>query len=363
MPNPTDSSSSSSSVSSTSDTSSSLPDISSLSVSGSPNSESHSTQITSGWRISPHKIILGSCPCTRTHHQFRTSSQYLKYNLDRVDKSWSKLVHRSITPAILDSAERVFRNLRERGYELFHIAAQELPSSQGGSRRREVSILIMTPYSNNKQVGHRCLAEILVHLRISKGNNHINWKEGEEVENVACRFDVDWEDWTLSNPFTYLKRTEEMKQKHKRIMMIPDKRQGKSWDEILDSLLNEISKLNEEEGGIVFDNITKIKDDITRTTSEVRSDNIRPCGFEYELVYRETSRKTMSQAIKLGINIMDKSNRSKRYGIGALMFLELIDKKVKHTVTVYDGDWPIVHSYRTHISPPGLDGLAELIEK
>ncbi|WVF65424.1 hypothetical protein IAT40_000151 [Kwoniella sp. CBS 6097] len=300
------------------------------------------------WRLSPETIRLEQCSCTRPKRKYIasliTSNDYLKFNLDRLDKVWLRIAHLQLFPEVKEAAERVIRCLREdRGLELFHLAATDQIQSalRGGAaggennKRREISILFLIPHSDDEVVGHRLVAELLVHLRLPRqpqpkpqpeprrigipdedsARNGSGSGSGRgrvdrlSVENIATRFAEDWEDWTLSHPHTYLKPDPDPDSDPDHAsnltedsattaasglelepgvleMGIPDKKEGVSWSMIVDSLLIETQKLL---NGYWVDR-KEFKRFFTRVSTELRAEGRRVYAFQLEKVYRSIAK-------------------------------------------------------------------------
>ncbi|WWD06874.1 hypothetical protein V865_004971 [Kwoniella europaea PYCC6329] len=338
-------------------------DLSKLNISHSSSSPVPNTPITptrDPWRISPHRLRYTSCPCTslklKKFQTMVTSEDYLRFNMDRFDKLLTRLCKMSNIPRIAQNVELVLRGLRERGYELFHFVGRTLNQEEGGNGRSGMSVFLMIPDPNNKLLGHKILAEILIHSRIMG--------KGKDQYEIASRFHEDYADWILIQPYEYLSDTRSRKIEY----VIPDKKENKSWETIINDLLSKIrhvySGLTVYAGGII--------PVITRTTKELKEDGCRVYAFEMELVYRKTSTNRFIKMIRIGLKVfpsqMNKSNSvslskaKKEEEIGAVILLEIRDDKIKNMLVMYKDDWPVVHSYRDVIPPPDLSGLERLVE-
>ncbi|WVQ63784.1 uncharacterized protein L199_001938 [Kwoniella botswanensis] len=336
----------------------SKPKISPLSSSPVPNTPITPTR--EQWRISPHRLRLSSCPCTNLKpKKFQTmvaSEDYLRFNMDRFDKLLTRLCKKSNIPRIAQKVELVLRGLRERGHELFHFVGRTLTQEEGGNGRSGMSIFLMVPDPNNLLAGHKILAEILIHSRIMG--------KGKDQYEIASRFYEDYTDWILIQPYEYLSDTRSRKIEY----IIPDKKENRSWETIINDLLSKIrhvySGLTVYAGGII--------PVVTRTTKELREDEWRVYAFEMELVYRKTSTDRYIKMIRIGLkvfpiqenkrNSVSSSKATKEEEIGAIILLEIRDDKIKNTLVMYKDDWPVVHSYRDVIPPPDLSGLERLVE-
>lgn len=150
--------------------------------------------------------------------------------LDRFDKLWSRLVHLTMTREVFLAAERVIIHLRRSGIEFCHLVGREMGVEVTRGKRKEVSVLFLVP--GRGEVGHRLVAEMIAHL-----NN------GEEkgVQNVASRYWYDWEDWTVSQPWNYVK--EDGKKEIK--IDIPDKGEEVPWQNVM----NRLAEVIESVGG------------------------------------------------------------------------------------------------------------------
>ncbi|OCF79096.1 hypothetical protein I204_01041 [Kwoniella mangroviensis CBS 8886] len=338
-------------------------DLSKLNISPSSSPPVPNTPITpirDQWRISPHRLRLSSCPCTnlkpKKFQTMVTSEDYLKFNMDRFDKLLTRLCKISNIPRIAQNVELVLRGLRERGYELFHFVGRTLNQEESGNGRSGMSICLMVPDPNNILVGHKILAEILIHSRVIG--------KGKDQYEIASRFYEDYTDWILIQPYEYLSDTRIRKFEY----VIPDKTENKSRETIINDLL---SKIRHVYSGLTF-HAGEIIPVITRTTKELMEDGRRVYAFEMELVYRKSSTDRYIKMIRIGLKVfpsqMNKSNSvssskaKKEEEIGAIILLELRDDRIKNTLVMYKDDWPVFHSYRDVIPPPDLSGLERLIE-
>ncbi|OCF35687.1 hypothetical protein I316_02742 [Kwoniella heveanensis BCC8398] len=372
------------------------------------------------WRFSPETIRQAQCTCQRPKKKYNliTSHDHLRFNLDRLDKVWLRIAHLKLFPEISEAGERVIRRSRERGYELFHLAARDQTGAQnsGGSGdnkdRREISVLFMVPHPDDVEVGHRIVAELLIHLR-PRGTGRYRPAEDDKrhrgsdgrdrslvVENVATRFAEDWEDWTLSHPYTYLKPEPARSDSQSPLeIAIPDKKEGVSWSMIIDNLLIETQRLL---NGFWVDR-NEFKRFLTRVSTELRADGKRVCAFQLEKVYRqqpdssvgvgngigvnsnsrtsgfdlligndEAQRETLAvvPCVRIALKVLNpaptvKTSKGKGDTIGAVVLLDEkdIDKKgkIKNLCVIYEGEWPIAHQYRTVIPPPTLEDIERQI--
>ncbi|WVQ93097.1 hypothetical protein IAU59_000161 [Kwoniella sp. CBS 9459] len=373
------------------------------------------------WRLSPETIRLEHCSCNRPKKKYTlvTSHDYLRFTLDRLDKVWLRIAHLKLFPEVKEAAERVIRQMRERGLELFHLAAKDRSdnSLKTVNRRREISILFLVSHPDDDVFAHRIVAELLVHLRPRshaksrntprgvqmEGNQITGRKDSLAVENIATRFSEDWDDWTLSHPHTYMRQLTEAGVLE---LNIPDKKEGVSWSMIIDNLMIETQKLM---NGYWVDRKEFMRF-LTRVSAELRADGKRVCGFQLEKVYRQkqiqdkdvgndeaitdtitsTSTSTSSEAagpearnrlitipcVRIALKILGQpdtissspgnTDRS-LHDIGAVVLLDLTDVdskgRVNNLCVIYEGEWPMSHQYRTVIPPPTLEGVQRLVKE
>ncbi|WVN87999.1 uncharacterized protein L203_103197 [Cryptococcus depauperatus CBS 7841] len=322
----------------------------SLSETASPLSSSHS-KLKSTWRLSPHTLRTKSCSCTfiRPERLPTTSAEYVTLMRDRFDKFWSRLVHLSTTTELLLAVERVILQLRRFGIELEHLVGRELGVDMTNRKRREISVLFLVPEGSSAEdgIGHRWVAEILVHLRIGKG---------AEIENIASRYWFDWEDWTVPQAFDYVAdSSRELKQ-----VKVEAKKEGVPWIEIVAKLGQVVEKVGSCR---LIQDWTKT---ITRVTKELKKDGEKVFQWEVEKVWRK-HRENVFPVVRIAFNV--RKNKQRLATPGAVMLLEisrdLVASKegiIRNVSVLYEGEWPVCHHYRTSIPSPSFEGLQDIVK-
>lgn len=179
------------------------------------------------YAASPHTLRLNDCGCVRFRHgddswekDHKTVADTIHLMLERLDKMLRRLCGMKPHREICDAATRVCYELRSRGYELYHLAGWEEPphvANQGRAvtetqpARREISIVFMVPTSSDiEPSGHHVLAQIVVHLACST-------RHPRQLENVAVRYEDDWEDWTVCQDFDFFTDPQRPKLERKRL--------------------------------------------------------------------------------------------------------------------------------------------------
>ncbi|WWC91086.1 uncharacterized protein L201_006027 [Kwoniella dendrophila CBS 6074] len=310
------------------------------------------------WRTSPHRISKRACTCQNIHQSAKTSEAYLMFNLDRFDKVYTRVTHLSMNQKIQEIAELVIRKLRDRGYELFHFVGKQL--TMDDKRKKEISILFLIPDSNDQGHGHRILAEIMICSQPKNKN---------KIENVSSRFIEDYQDWISIHPHQYYTPQTD----HKKLMYtLPQKKENRRWDEIMNELISKIQSLK----STLIINPQSVIPIVTKVTKYLKNEErLIVYGFEFELVYRESSNSkiVLHKAIRIGFKTLpvntdfgsDNNNKNSldKSDIGAIILLEIQDNQVKDTLVMYKDDWPIVHTYKDNIPPPYLEGLKGFVVK
>ena len=208
-----------------------------------------------------------------------------------------------------------------------------------GGDRTEVSILWLAPASG-ETIGHRLMAEVLVHL-FGRGG----------LENVAVRFAADWEDWTVAQWDEYFRveGIESVKIVSPRPSLITNQMVlGKVWAEVRKLLQGECEP-----------SASKLMSRIWRARLELARKGKTVTEFEVEMVYRKpTSGKHMYPVIRITMHLADG-------GPGAMVLIETGseagNRKAKNVAVVYQREWPVAHHYRTIIGPPDLKELKGVV--
>ncbi|WWC72983.1 uncharacterized protein I206_106947 [Kwoniella pini CBS 10737] len=331
------------------------------------------------WQASPHRIKLKNCSCLKisSERKLITSQDYMEYNFERFHKVLFKIINKSINEKtkgwekIIEIVELNIRLLRERGYELFHFFGKQ--STSINEKCKNINIFLSIPSTstkdegdnreNNIQIGHKTLSEILIQI-----------KSNEIIENVAFRFlKEDKNDWILLHPFNYLSKFGENKI---RLNIFDNKlkNKNKNWKLIENLILTKISILKPN---LIIESV-KIIPIISRTILELKNnENKKVFEFEFQLLFRKTSNCGLIDIIRIGLKVGDNFKiqgfnstsddpqtsqiNDEKLDIGAVVLLEIRRNRVINSSVMYEGDWPIVHSYRDWIPVPDFTGLERLI--
>ncbi|OXC83625.1 hypothetical protein J005_04202 [Cryptococcus neoformans] len=306
----------------------------------------HSPPTTTVYSLLPRTIPPISCRCTHLHNPPISAKACILIMLDRFDKLWSRLVHLTMTRKVFLAAERVIIHLRRSGIEFCHLVGREMGVEVTRGKRKEVSVLFLVP--GRGEVGHRLAAEMIAHL-----NN------GEEkgVQNVASRYWYDWEDWTVSQPWNYVK--EDGKKEIK--VDIPDKGEEVPWQNVM----NRLAEVIESVGGCTLPR-PEFDTRVQRVAEEIKMFGVRGYQFSVEKVWRQVTKRKSYPLVRLAV--MARKGREEVRIPRAVMLLELGQKEgsarshVQNFAVFYEGEWPVCHQYRSSIPLPTLEGLKQLLE-
>ncbi|OXG22775.1 hypothetical protein C367_04078 [Cryptococcus neoformans Ze90-1] len=266
----------------------------------------HSPPTTTVYSLLPRTIRLISCRCTHLHNPPISAEACILIMLDRFDKLWSRLVHLTMTREVFLAAERVIIHLRRSGIEFCHLVGREMGVEVTRGKRKEVSVLFLVP-GRGGEVGHRLVAEMIAHL-----NN------GEEkgVQNVASRYWYDWEDWTVSQPWNYVK--EDGKKEIK--IDIPDKGEEVPWQNVM----NRLAEVIESVGGCTLPR-PEFDTRVQKVAEKIKMFGVRGYQFSVEKVWRQVTKHKSYPLVRLAIMVM--KGREEVRIPGAVMLLELGQKE------------------------------------
>ena len=331
---------------------------------------------TTTYFLSPETLRQERCRCTVTRDPPQDAAASIKYMLRRLDKLWTRMRQLSLEERVRVEGERVLLELRKQGLELFHLVGQEIGPDQGKAKRQEYSIIFMVPSwsvgdsdatedSEERVIGHRPVAEILIHLRPPG-------RHKEVVENVAVRFPHAWQDWTVSIPHNFFRIAGSPPMVKIDILNVPVADDGHqiSAGAVIEDLRKEIIKLIGPSGQCGKRELYRC---IGRATEVLNADGLLICGFKVESVRRATTGdlvQTIRAAVmvkKAGSLSMTETKQSTsnqvepdEEGHGAVILMDIggrTQRIVKHITVVYQGEWPVGHSYRKDIPPTSLSGL------
>jgi hypothetical protein len=292
--------------------------------------------------------------------------------MGRLEKVMQRMMEvNQVDTEVRDAFLRILYELRGRGWELFHLVGWQSPL-QDNSPRRAYHIEFMLP-DIEEPTCHRVLAEMAVHI-IEEG------RSPGRVGTVAVRYAEDWEDWTLSQPIELAK--DDKAGPARLVMLETPMKQGRSA--VLEAIWSEVAAFSNFAQD-VSDRDLKYR--FGRTWDRLDAEGAVLVGIQVEKVRRwlePSSRKRTAPTIRIPLltrakvqsqggkeaglqsqTISAEYPSADGYSIPAVLLVTLtkdkVPTKIKHICTLYHGEWPITHHYRTALPPPTLAGLERLV--
>jgi len=379
------------------------------------------------YATSPYNLRLTNCECQTSRHgpgntedDLPTVNDTVQLMLSRLDKVLRRLCGMKPHREICDATMRVCYELRTRGYELFHLAGWEEPAYIANQNRdvaawqpprREISIVFMVPESSDvSPSGHRALAQILVHLVSTP-------RHARQIENVAVRYEDDWEDWTVCQDFEFFRDTERPKPERRRL----GEQGRKTAVQVCEAMWAEVVQMLDgqcdEAPGDFRHRLVKViarlvEDGLVMSSYEVdMAHRQKPGSWKKFLVVKVSIFAVPQDRLEAGRGLEGAENREGGVipgesletsgGAGAadranqsdddhtcgdqsagstqdaaaqriketcpaVMLVDVSTSrghyKVKHIAVVYAGEWPISHLYRRNIPAPDMAGLADCVK-
>jgi hypothetical protein len=251
---------------------------------------------------------------------------------------------------------------------------------------------------------HRALAQIVVHLVSTPGH-------ARQIENVAVRYEDDWEDWTVCQDFEFFRDTERPKPEKRRlgeqglntavqvceamwaeVVQMLDGQCGGARGDFRHRLVKVIARLVEHglvmssyevdmghrqkpwsrknflvvkisvlavpqdrleagrgfEGGVMLGESHETSGEAGAADRANQTDDDHTCGDQSTGSTQDAAAQRIKETCP-AVMLVDVSTSRGHY-------------KVKHIAVVYAGEWPISHLYRRNIPAPDMAGLADCVK-
>ena len=299
--------------------------------------------------LSPQVLCFEECPCHGRFDLPSNAADFMTTTLKQFKKVFARLAN-TVPPAqAVVTAERVTRQLRREGHELFHLAGIQHRSNQ----RAEYSFYFLVPSTaDGGQIGHRWLAEIMIHFLLNG-----------KVENIAERYSVDWEDWTIYQERKYLR--DEGTAMSWVVNPKPFNRDGVRYAVGLSMIKNMLKAVYGQLGGQQSQKNHSMVDKLARLCGRLRLDDPRPIvAAEVERVYLSNPIMGFVTFVRIALQ-QDQGNGHTHVPATILLEADVRNPQQPTIATIalaYKDEWPIRHHFRRSIPAPQFDDLVPMLQ-
>ena len=312
-----------------------------------------------------------------------------------------------------DATSRVCLELRRKGHALFHLAGFEKPVSSAPESGREIHVLFLVP-SPGTASGHRAVAEVVAQVDAQH-----TIERALCLSDVAERYEDDWSRWETSQDFECPREESKSEDTPQRVRLGQDgmhtavQVRDRMWADVAKSLQGDHREAEKDFFGQTL--VRAVKElagrgevfsayevEVGHWKTDKGAENTPAVMVSLLTVPRETLPKTRDRPgegqkdeVEAGAGQQDatvkavaggpvpdrgplgprtsappgpkpKSLRS-RERASAVIVLNLTGNKdqqgCESVAVIYDGEWPVSHTYRQTTPAPDLAGLEYYVKK